>query len=69
MRLTNRLTVFVRTNPNDTWIGCEQTWAPLIWRGDETSTEDLIRDSATDYKRLQTAVVKLLRRYPPQPGK
>jgi hypothetical protein len=41
----------------------------LIWRGDASKTVELKKDPNKNYGNLQKAVVKLLKNYPPQPGK
>ena len=41
----------------------------LIWRGDATNAVDLKKDPGKNYKKLQKAMVKLFKNYPPQPGK
>jgi hypothetical protein len=41
----------------------------LIWRGDATKTIDLKKDPEKNYKKLQNAMAKLFKNYPPQPKK
>jgi hypothetical protein len=41
----------------------------LIWRGDASKTIDLKIDPDKNYKKLQKAVAKLFKNYPPQPSK
>jgi hypothetical protein len=41
----------------------------LIWRGDASKTVELKKDPNKNYGNLQKAVVKLLKNYPPLPGK
>jgi Domain of unknown function (DUF4136) len=41
----------------------------LIWRGDATDSIDLQKDPDKNYKKLQKAMKKLFKNYPPQPGK
>ena len=41
----------------------------LIWRGDASKTIDLKKDPNKNCAKLQKAMVKLFRNYPPQPGK
>lgn len=41
----------------------------VIWRGDATKTIDLDKDPDKNYKKLQKAMAKLLKNYPPQPNK
>ena len=41
----------------------------LIWRGDATKTVELKKDPNKNYHTLETAVIKLFKNYPPQPGK
>lgn len=41
----------------------------LIWRGDATKTLDPSKDPDKNYKKLQTAMAKLFKNYPPPPKK
>ena len=41
----------------------------LVWRGDGTKTIDIKKNPDKNYRNLQKAVAKLLKNYPPQPGK
>jgi Domain of unknown function (DUF4136) len=41
----------------------------LIWRGDASDSIDLQKDPDKNYKKLQKAMKKLFKNYPPQPSK
>ncbi len=41
----------------------------LVWRGSVSKTLNIKKDPDKNYKNLEKAVAKLLRNYPPKPGK